>query len=114
MARGSKGGSDGLKLLAGLGFVYLLYKATGLRGQNSPFIPDAIEDQIDRAIGLLDRSFGKEWVDHGLNAVEQLVRANFDAVAPGLAQVIYSAEEVGRQLQLSGWEKKQRAVRQLS
>lgn len=115
MARGSGSGGDTLKFLAALaGGLFLLYKVTGLRNQNSPFIPDAIEDQIDSAVAALDRAFGKRWVDQGLNRVEQMVRASLNATAPGLAEAIFAAEQVGRQTGMSGLQKRQHAIRRLS
>ncbi|MCB9529775.1 MAG: hypothetical protein R3F65_09315 [bacterium] len=89
-------GAVGIGAVVGLG-IYLL---SGRREKNSPFIPDFIEDGIDRVIASLDRRFGKQWVDMGLDVIERFLTAQLPATLASYAKVVFDAELMGRR---EGW-----------
>lgn len=94
------------QLLWGVGFAAaagtVLYLATGKGEKNSPFIPDALEDQIDAAVDALNRRFGRVWVDHGLAALDEALRAALPSAIVGLLDAIVAVEQQTRQLRVAG------------
>lgn len=96
MAR--KGGSEGWALLGLLAtFVSLAWLISGRDENNSPLIPDALEDQIDLAIDSLNKYYGHQWVTFGLNAAQGYLERTQPHVA-WLVHVLYAVEQ-----QSIGW-----------
>lgn len=101
------------KLLSTLGTVaagalvvgFGVYLATGRRGKNSPYIPDAIEDRIDQVVAWLDTKIGKQWVDRGLDFVQSTLFSNLPQPLAKLADVVFNAEKTGNQ---QGWTGEQK------
>lgn len=94
-------GAIGVGAAIGLG-VYLL---TGRRDKDSPFIPDFVEESIDKVVASLDRRFGKQWVDMGLDVIERYLTGQFPATLASYAKVIFDSELVGRR---EGWSGKRK------
>ena len=96
-----------LGVLAGVaGFGLLVYLATGRREKNSSFIPDAIEDRIDKVVAWLDEKFGKRWVDQGLDMIQSSLFGSLPKPLALLGDAIYQAERVGTQQGWSGPQKR--------
>jgi len=86
-------GSDGAAKIAGavlLG-VALVYLVTGRGRNNSLYIPDALEDRIDRLVDALNGAFGQRWVDYGLDALQAHIERTMPQLA-ALTRVVYWAE----------------------
>jgi hypothetical protein len=66
-----RGGGDLWQVLGVIGVVALMAYAVSGRGKNnSPLLPDAIEDPIDRVVAKLNQMFGEQWVTAGLNYLQ--------------------------------------------
>lgn len=87
--------------------VVLVYLATGRGKQNSPFIPDAIEDQLDRVVEVLNRRFGHRWVNYALDSLERYLTWALPGPAALLSTVHWVEQNHGY---LTGSAKKQLAV----
>lgn len=86
MARKS-GGGEGLALLGLLGVFFGLAWLVSGRGQdNSPLVPDPLEDQIDRAVDSLNKWFGHQWVTFTLNQLQ----AHLERTRPEVAWLVYT------------------------
>jgi len=93
-----KGGGDGWALLGfGAAFVALAWLTSGRGQNNSPLIPDSLEDQIDLAVDSLNRHFDHQWVTYGLNALQTHLERTQPQVA-WLVRVLYEVEQ-----QSKGW-----------
>lgn len=94
----NKGGGEGWVLLGLIGAFVGLAWLTGGRGQNnSPLIPDSLEDQIDLAVDSLNKHFDHQWVNFGLNALQTYLERTQPQVA-WLVRVLYAVEQ-----QSKGW-----------
>ena len=91
-----------------VGWVALSYLKTGRGTNNSPLLPDTIEDPIDRVVGALNNIFGQRWVTAGLNALQAQLQVAMPGVA-GLVDAVYRAEQ--NYGHLTGAAKKQAAQR---
>jgi hypothetical protein len=104
---------DGGGLMVVLGFAVaaglLIYLKTGRGETDSPFLPNAIEDRIDRVVSALNQIFGPRWVTYGMNVLQ----SRLEAVMPGtaaLVDVVYRAEQAYASRPNAGWAKKQYAL----
>lgn len=87
-----KGDSDlwkvaGAIALGGL-FIYL---ATSRGKNNSPFLPDAIEDRINRLVAVLNEAFGQRWVNAGLDALQRYIEQTMPQLT-GLLKLVFWVE----------------------
>lgn len=100
------GGDDAWKVVGGAVVLgALIYLVTARGKNNSFFIPDALENRIDRLIENLNSTFGKRWVDLGLNALQ----AHIERTMPHLAMlvgVVYRFEQQYRLYPGAGATKK--------
>jgi hypothetical protein len=65
-------------------FWALSYFTSGRGKNNSPFVPDAIENRLDDVVEALNKMFGHHWVNLALNHLQsQLALA-----VPGAAAVV--------------------------
>lgn len=108
-----KGGGEGWALLGlAAAFVGLAWLTAG-RGQNnnSPLIPDGLEDQIDLAVDSLNKRFGHQWVNFGLNVLQAYLERTQPQVA-GLVRVVYAVEQQskGNFWPMTGLDKRHAAV----
>ena len=90
------GGDDALKLVLGglavVGAVWALsWLQTGRGTNNSPLVPDAIEDPLDRVVAALNDKFGHQWVDRTLNVLQAYIERTMPEVA-GLVSLVHRAE----------------------
>jgi hypothetical protein len=105
------GGNQGLILLgAAVAGVLLLYLKTGRGENNSPLIPDSIEDPIDRIVYALNQKFGRRWVNLGLDVLQAYIERAMPGVA-SLVNRVYQAEAAYAQYANAGRAKKQFALR---
>jgi len=80
------------KVLLLLGGAALLLYLRGGRGKdNSLFLPDPIEDRIDRVVAALNQRFGKRWVDVALDVLQRQVELTMPGAA-ALVSAVYRAE----------------------
>lgn len=66
----------------------LAWLTTGRGQDNSPLIPDKIEDRIDFVVNSLNKRFGSQWVTFGLDALQGYLEKAFPQVA-GLIHAVY-------------------------
>ena len=91
MARKSSG--EGWVLL-GLGvFVGLAWLVSGRGQDNSPLVPDALENQIDFAVDKLNNQFGHQWVTFGLDKLQGYLEKTY----PQIALLVYTLLAVEQQ-----------------
>jgi hypothetical protein len=107
-----RGSGDAWTVLAFIGGVALLtYLASGKGKNNSPFIPDALEDQIDGVVEALNSMFGQHWVNVALNYVQ----SQMALAMPGAAALVNAVHWVERNYRgQPGAIKKQAALQALS
>jgi hypothetical protein len=106
-----RGGGDGGKVLLAIGGVALLAWLLSGRGkQNSPFIPDVIENELDRVVEALNRRFGHRWVTYGLDALQAFLQRALPGPAGLLNTVLWVEQNYAH---LTGSAKKQLAVNAL-
>lgn len=80
-----KGGGDVGQVLLVLGGVALLAYLIGGKGKNnSPLLPDFIDDPIDRVVAALNNMFGQHWVNLALTYVQ----AQMELAMPGAAALV--------------------------
>lgn len=102
-----------LKVLAGVAAVLgLIYVATGRREEDSPFIPNVIEDKIDRLVAFLDQRVGKQWVNRGLDGLATFIARTYPEMSMVLG-VVFEAEQQGRRLGWQGTQKRSFALQRL-
>src|SRR5688572_13383527 len=90
MARKSNG--EGW-VLFGVAFLSLAYLISGRGPTNSPFVPDALEDQIDLAVDSLNEGFGHQWVTYGLDRLQ----GHLERTYPQIAWLVYALHAVEQQ-----------------
>lgn len=92
MARKSSG--EGWALLGLVGaFIGLAWLVSGRGQNNSPIVPDALEDQIDLAVDSLNQRFGHQWVTLGLDQLQ----AHLEKTYPQIAWLVYALLSVEQQ-----------------
>lgn len=107
--------SDGEKLIGllmiGLGAFGLYYLIAGPdRENNATFIPDAIEDRIDRLVETLNIRFGKNWVYLGIAALKLALRRALPKPMVALVDVVYAVEQESKRMPMTSTTKRQLAV----
>ncbi|HKO35314.1 MAG TPA: hypothetical protein VJV21_02465 [Pyrinomonadaceae bacterium] len=91
MAKKSSG--EGWALL-GLGvFVTLAILISGRGQENSPLVPDFLEDQIDFAVDALNKQFGHQWATLALDKLQ----GHLERTYPQIAWLIYALLAVEQQ-----------------
>ncbi len=73
----------GLGLSAAL-VILLAYLQRGRGKANAPLIPDAVENQIDRVVAALNRTFGHQWVNSALDTLQ----GRLEQALPGMNHVL--------------------------
>ena len=108
-----KSGGDGwlwtIALIGGAAILYA-YSTTGRGSDNSPLIPDALEDPIDRVVAALIRAFGPKWVNWGLDALQSHIQRTMPEVA-WLVNAVHWVEQASNHTPMSGPAKKQAAIK---
>jgi hypothetical protein len=92
MARKSSGEGWALLGLVGV-FFGLAWLASGRGQNNSPLVPDALEDQIDLAVDSLNQQFGHQWVTLGLDKLQ----GHLEKTYPQIAWLVYTLLAVEQQ-----------------
>jgi hypothetical protein len=104
--------NDGLALLfvaVGAAVLYYLYSGKG-EEKDAPLMPNDIEGRVDLVVAILNRQFGKRWVDLGLYAVRSHLQKVLPLPVVALVNVIYNVEQFARFTEMSGYQKRQTAV----
>ncbi|HYX72552.1 MAG TPA: hypothetical protein VE732_07260 [Nitrososphaera sp.] len=107
--------SDGDKLiligLGAIGVIGLYYLTAGYdRENNAAFIPDALENRIDRVVDALNTKVGKNWVTWGAGQLKSYLRNALPPSLVALVDVAYVVEQEARRVGTAGHTKRQRAV----
>ena|ERR1700755_2453164 len=112
------GGDDIWKLIGGVcvgivGIAVLDYLVGG-RGKenNAALMPDRFEDQIDLGVEELNNQFGKQWVNKGLDRIQNSLQR---ALPLPVVAAVYAVELMSKNnfWPISGYDKKQAALQQL-
>jgi hypothetical protein len=91
-------------------FWYLAYLKSGKGENNSPFVPDAIENRLDHVVAALNQQFGQYWVNTALSFLQRHIELAF----PGTAALVNAAHWAERNhAGQPGFVKKQAALRML-
>jgi hypothetical protein len=105
-----KGGGGGWALLGfGSAVILLAYLTSGRGEENSPIIPDSLEDKIDLVVDRLNKKFGSQWVTFGLDVLQAHLQRTVPQAA-WLVNAVYSAEQAYGYIQKAGATKKQAAL----
>ena len=112
--KGGGGGGEGWALL-GLAatFVGLAWLTSGRGQNNSPLVPDSLEDQIDLAVDSLNKHFDHQWVNYGLDALQAYLERTQPQVA-WLVRVLYAAEQQSKGWPLMTKQAKSQAKKQVA
>lgn len=113
-----KGGDDVWKLLGivggGIVGIVVLDYLVGGRGKenNAVLMPDRLEDQVDLVVEGLNNQFGKQWVNKGLNHIQNSLQR---ALPMPVVAAVYAVELMSKNSlwPMSGPAKQQAAVRRL-
>lgn len=97
--------------IVGLAVLDYLVGGRGMEN-NAALIPDRLEDQIDLAVEELNNQFGKQWVNKGLNQIQNSLQR---ALPLPVVAAVYAVELMSKNnlWPMSGFEKQQAAVRRL-
>lgn len=101
------GGDAGTVLFAIGGVVLLAWLLSGRGKQNSPLVPDAIENQLDRLVDALNGKFGHRWVAYGLDFLQAYLQRALPGPAGLLNTVLWVEQTYAH---LPGSAKKQLAI----
>jgi len=107
--------SDGEKLLVGagigLGLIGLYYLTAGYdRENNAAFIPDSLEDRIDRVVNTINAQVGKEWGYQGAETLKLILRGALPPYLVALVDVVYTIEQESRRIRMDSDTKRRRAA----
>lgn len=107
--------SDADKLLVGvgvgLGLIGLYYLTAGYdRENNAAFIPDTLEDRIDRVVNTLNASVGKEWGYQGAETLKFILRRALPPHLVALVDVVYTVEQESLRVRMDSDTKLRHAV----
>lgn len=69
--------------------------------------------RIDIIVELLNKQFGKQWVQFGLNQLQSYLEKRLPEPVVGLVDVVYAVEQRSTYMPMSGYEKKQVALNML-
>lgn len=105
------GGGDGGWAILSIAAVAvgLIWLTSGRGENNSPYLPDELEEPIDRAVDALNKRFGRQWVNLGLNALQAYLERAVPQAA-WLVNALYTAEQEYRFVRNAGNAKKQIAI----
>lgn len=78
-----------------------------------PMRRELVRVQIDRLVAWLDRSFGKDWAEQGLDALQRAFKGTPQGIFVQILGSVYKAEVVGRRQQWSGGDKLRYVLGQL-
>jgi hypothetical protein len=100
-----------LVLLIGVGAVALYYTDAG-RGEenNATLLPDSVEGRIDLIVTVLNKRFGRRWVNRGLDALRFFLEKTLPAEVVALVNAIYRVELLSKTVRMDGNVKRQQAV----
>ena len=110
-----KKNDDWLKVLLFIGGgALVLYYAHAGRGEenNAAFLPDSLEDRVDRLVARLNGRFGQAWVDRSLDVLSFYLKTVLPSNVVTLVSVIHQVELRSRQVQMTSFQKQQAAVNQ--
>ena len=88
------------------------YLLAGAREKNALLIPDSIEERLERVVYMLDRRFGRRWVDMGIDSLRSALTGHMPGPLAILIDVVYKVEKLGIQHGWTGEKKKAEAVRE--
>lgn len=109
MAKNSGGGGWGLLGLVA-GILALAWLKTGRDGQDSPFVPNAIEDRLDLLVATLNKEFDHQWVTYGLDFLQARLERMLPPQVTILLNVAFEAEQLSRHRPMTGPQKRQYAA----
>ena len=93
---GSSGNGWGTALVVGgtaiLAGTWYYLKAGAGAEKNAAFIPDLVEDPIDRIVDFLNVNVGRNWVEMTRSTLEKAIEHALPPKIVGLLNVIYRAE----------------------
>jgi hypothetical protein len=96
----------GVATVVAIGYAWL----TSGRGQNnSPLIPDRLEDQIDLVVEELNKEFGHQWVTYRLNDLQSHIERTWPQLTAWV-RLLLLAEQAYSHISKAGSAKKQYAL----
>lgn len=109
---GSGGGLVAL-LVGGVvvaGGLLLHYLTSGVGEDDASLIPNAIEDRLDRVVDALNRRFGKQWVQYGIDTLRSGLASMLPQPMVQLVSVVHQVEQAGIRNGWTGDQKRCRAA----
>lgn len=100
-------GASSIATLA-LGSVLLYYLKS--RNSEAKLIPSSVEGRIDKVIEVLNKKFGKRWVNRGVSVLETGLESMLPAPLVALVSVVHRVEHQSEQQAWSGQEKRAQAM----
>jgi len=92
--------------VAAAGAALLHYLTSGVGEADASLIPNSIEDRLDRVVEMLNRKFGKRWVNQALGTLRSGLASVLPPPLVALVEVVHQVERVGAQYNWSGYQKR--------
>lgn len=113
---GRNGSGGGLAALVVGGVVFaaggllLHYLTSGVGEDDASLIPNAIEDRLDRIVDALNRRFGKQWVQYGIDTLRSGLASVLPQPMVQLVSVVHQVEQAGIRNGWTGYQKRCQAA----
>lgn len=111
--RNGSGGGLAALLVGGVvvaGGLLLHYLTSGVGDDDASLIPNAIEDRLDRVVDALNRRFGKQWVQYGIDTLRSGLASMLPQPMVQLVSVVQQIEQVGIRNGWTGYQKRCQAA----
>ena len=111
--RNGSGGGFAALLVGGVvvvGGLLLHYLTSGVGEDDASLIPNAIEDRLDRVVGALNRRFGKQWVQYGIDTLRSGLASMLPQPMVQLVSVVQQVEQAGIRNGWTGHQKRCQAA----
>lgn len=111
--RNGSGGGLAALLVGGVvvaGGLLLHYLTSGVGDDDASLIPNAIEDRLDRIVDALNRRFGKQWVQYGIDTLRSGLAGMLPQPMVQLVSVVHQVEQAGIRNGWTGYQKRCRAA----
>lgn len=111
--RNGSGGGFAALLVGGVvvvGGLLLHYLTSGVGEDDASLIPNAIEDRLDRVVDALNRRFGKQWVQYGIDTLRSGLASLLPQPMVQLVSVVQQVEQAGIRNGWTGYQKRCQAA----
>lgn len=92
------------------GGLLLHYLTSGVGEDDAWLIPNSIEERLDRVVDSLNRRFGKQWVQYGIDSLRTGLASVLPQPLVQLVSVVHQVEQAGVRNGWTGYQKRCRAA----